>query len=132
MEMVVDTSVLVAVLVGAPERQALIDATSGASLLAPSSVHWEIGNALSAMLKRKRLTTKQAAEALSSYEAISIRYVDVDLGEALEFTDRLGVYAYDGYVLACARSRRAPLITLDRSMVAAAKKSGLTILEVES
>jgi predicted nucleic acid-binding protein len=130
MDVVLDTSALVAVLVDAPEKEALVALTPGASILAPSSVHWEIGNAFSAMLRRRRLTMKQVQAALSSYEQIPIRYVDVDLQKALELAGRLGVYAYDAYVLACAESMRSPLITLDGGMIAAGKKMGLTILEV--
>jgi predicted nucleic acid-binding protein len=131
MDMVVDTSVLVAVLVEAPERERLIALTTGANLLAPESVHWEIGNAFSAMLKRKRLTMNQVSVALSSYQRIPIRFVDVDLRDALQFTEQFGVYAYDGYVLACARRHHAPLVSLDRGMLASAKGAGIAILEVK-
>jgi predicted nucleic acid-binding protein len=131
MDLAVDTSVFVAVLLEAPEREELIALTTGANLLAPESVHWEIGNAFSAMLKRKRLTMNQVAAALSSYQRIPIRYVDVDLREALRFTEEFNVYAYDGYVLACARRHHAPLVSLDRGMLAAAKRAGIAILEVK-
>jgi predicted nucleic acid-binding protein len=50
MEFVVDTSVIIAVIVNEPSKPALIRATQGVDLLAPSSVHWEIANAFSAML----------------------------------------------------------------------------------
>lgn len=43
---------------------------SGADLIAPASVHFEIGNAISAMLKRRRITSHQAAELLSQYQRI--------------------------------------------------------------
>lgn len=132
MEIAVDTSVLVAVLLEAPEKSALVALSAGANLLAPASVHWEIGNAFSAMLKRKRLEMEQISVALSSYERIAIRYADVDLREALEFTEESGVYAYDGYVLACARRYRAPLLTLDRRMVTSAKSAGIRVLEVKT
>ncbi|MFQ5455563.1 MAG: hypothetical protein ACE5EA_05065 [Nitrospirota bacterium] len=41
----------------------MIELTNGADLIVPYSVHWEIGNAFSAMLKRKRITLKQALKA---------------------------------------------------------------------
>lgn len=55
MEIVVDTSVIIAVIVDEPEKARLIESTKGASLIAPGSLYWEIGNAFSAMLKRKRI-----------------------------------------------------------------------------
>ena len=82
MRIIVDTSALIAVVANEPSKPALVDATRGASLLAPSSVHWEIGNAFSAMLKRKRVRLTQVRKALSAYAEIPIRFVDVDLAEA--------------------------------------------------
>jgi len=70
MNLVVDTSVLIAVLVSEPERDTLIELTKDADLIAPGSVHWEIGNALAAMMKRKRLGLDQVAAVLSAYEQI--------------------------------------------------------------
>ena len=61
MEIVVDTSAIIAVIVGEPQRQTLIELTAGADLIAPPSVHWEIGNALSAMLRRGRVSLGSAA-----------------------------------------------------------------------
>ncbi|MCA1732858.1 MAG: type II toxin-antitoxin system VapC family toxin [Acidobacteria bacterium] len=49
----------------------------------------------------------------------------------MQFTETLGLYAYDGYVLACAERQRAPLLTLDRGMKSAAKKSGIALMEIE-
>ena len=46
-EVVIDTSALIAVLTAEPARERLIARTQGAELLAPGSVHWETGNALS-------------------------------------------------------------------------------------
>src|ERR1700747_47959 len=57
-EIVIDTSALLAVSGEQPERAALIRLTRGATLVAPASVHWEVGNALSAMFKRKAIGVK--------------------------------------------------------------------------
>lgn len=45
MDIVIDASAIIAVLAGEPERERLLSLTSGANLIAPPSVHWEIGNA---------------------------------------------------------------------------------------
>ena len=55
MKLIIDTSVIIAVLANEPIKKKLIKLTKGVELLAPTSVHWEIGNAFSAMLKRKRI-----------------------------------------------------------------------------
>jgi len=129
-ELVVDTSALLAVLTGEATRDRLIARTQGAELLAPGSVHWEVGNAFSALLKRRRLKLPDVQAAQAAYAQIPIRFVDVELAAALELADRFGLYAYDAYLMACARRQRAPLLTLDARLGRAAKEAGVQLLEV--
>jgi predicted nucleic acid-binding protein len=129
-ELVIDTSVLLAVLTGEAARDRLIARTQGAELLAPASVHWEVGNAFSALLKRRRLKLPEVQAALTAYAQIPIRFVDVELAAALELADRFGLYAYDAYLMACARRQRVPLLTLDARLGRAAKEAGVQLLEV--
>jgi len=130
MRIIVDTSAVIAVVGNEPSKPALVEATCGASLLAPSSVHWEIGNAFSAMLRRKRLRLAQVQKALRAYAEIPIQFVDVDLADALTIAAELKIYAYDAYVLQCARLHHSPVLTLDGGLVRAAKEIGLDVLEV--
>ena len=130
MEVVIDTSALIAVLTAEPARDRLIARTQGAELLAPGSVHWETGNALSALLKRRRLKLAEVQAALAAYAMIPIRLVEVELGAALELADRFGLYAYDAYLMACARRHGAPLLTLDPRLGRAAHEAGVRVLEV--
>jgi predicted nucleic acid-binding protein len=128
--LVIDTSVLIAVLVSEPERTQIIRQTEGYDLLAPGSVHWEIGNALSAMLKRKRITHEQVKATLLAYEKIPIRFRDVDMQIAMDITHEYELYAYDAYIIACARESRCALISLDRNLLNAARKAHVSLVEV--
>jgi predicted nucleic acid-binding protein len=130
LELVVDTTILIAVLTGEPMRDQLIARTQGAELVAPASVHWEMGNTFAALLKRRRLKLPEVQAALSAYAQIPIRFVEVELGAAVELADRFGLYAYDAYLIACARRQRAPLMTLDARFGRAARESGVELLEV--
>jgi predicted nucleic acid-binding protein len=130
MPVVVDTSVLIAVIAAEAERAALIRATQGAELLAPASVHWEIGNACSAMLKRRRANLTQVRAMLAAYAKIPVRFLEVDLEVALELADEFGLYAYDAYLLACARGQRVPLLTLDQALIRAARDADVEVVEV--
>ncbi|MBC8444829.1 MAG: type II toxin-antitoxin system VapC family toxin [Chloroflexi bacterium] len=130
MDVVVDSSVVIAVIVNESVKETLVELTTGADLIAPHSVHWEIGNALSAMLKRGRITIQQAVRAVQVYREIPLRYVDVELEETLAIADAQGVYAYDAYLIRCAIKYKAPLISLDRRLVAAAKEAGAQVKEV--
>jgi predicted nucleic acid-binding protein len=127
---VVDTSALIAVLTGDPARERLIARTQGGELLAPGSVHWETGNALSALLKRRRMKLAEVQAALAAYARIPIRLIEVELGDALELADRFGLYAYDAYLMACARQQGAPLLTLDPRLGRAAHEAGVRVVEV--
>jgi predicted nucleic acid-binding protein len=132
MNLVIDTSVLIAVLTSEPEREKLIQQTQGVDLLAPPSVHWEIGNALSAMLKRKRISREQVNLVLNAYEQIPIRFVDIDMYRAMNITAEHDLYAYDAYIIACAQENRCSLISLDKGLLQSAQAAGVTIQEVEA
>ncbi len=129
MELVADTSTIIAVIGNEPEKPLLISKTQGYDLVAPQSLYWEIGNAFSAMIKRGRITLEQATAAIEIYMQIPIVLVDVDLEQALKIVDKHKVYAYDAYMIACALDRGCPLLTLDGGLVYAAKAAGVEVWE---
>ena len=130
MEIVVDASVLIAVITNEDEKEKLVAMTDEAELIVPLSVHWEIGNAFSSLLKRKRVTIDEALQAIEIYLQIPVRFVDVELAESLELANELGLYAYDAYLLRCAAKYRLPLLTLDARLIQAAKEKKIQVLEV--
>jgi predicted nucleic acid-binding protein len=130
MLIVVDASAILAVLLNETSRPAIIEATTGMEAISPSSLPWEVGNALSANVKRKRLTTEQAIQAVQAYHKISIRLIDVDIEQAIRISNELNLYAYDAYILLCAYVFKAPLLCLDKQMVKLAKGMGIKTVEV--
>ena len=129
MDVIIDASAIIAVLVNEPIKEHLVSLTAEAGLLAPRSVHWEIGNAFSAMLRRKRIGLKQALKALRVYARIPIRFVEVELDETLRIAHAERIYAYDAYLIRAALKYGAPLLTLDRALSAAARAQGVRVLE---
>ena len=129
-QVVVDTSVLVAVILQERSTPRLVESTQGASLMVPPSVHWEVGNALVAALRRRRITLNDAVTGLHSYSQNPIRFVDVDLSDGLELAESHGTYAYDAFVLSCAQRYRRPLLTLDSRMKEAALDMGINLVEI--
>lgn len=130
MWLVVDTSTILAVLLNEPSKEVLIARTAGAELAAPSALHWEIGNALSSLLKRKRLTLDEARQAIQGYRRIPLRLLDVGLEEALTVASAGKIYAYDAYFVVCAQQLSAALITLDSGLMAAARANNVEVVEV--
>jgi predicted nucleic acid-binding protein len=127
---VVDASILLAVLTSESERARIMELAQDVDLIAPSSVHWEVGNALSSMLKRGRMTLVQAERVLKNYEKIPIRFIEVSLSESIQIAAERKIYAYDAYLITCARDHKSRLISLDRALLEAAKASGVQITEV--
>lgn len=130
MRIVVDTSTIIAVIAGEPEKARLIELTTDATVVAPPSIDWEIGNAFSAMLKRSRITLEQAIEAIEAYQEISL-VADINLKEAVRLAGKHNIYAYDAYFLQCAIEYNLPLISLDQKMIDLARLEGIEVIEVK-
>jgi predicted nucleic acid-binding protein len=132
MEIVIDTSAILAVVGLEPERAELIRLTKGATLVAPSSVHWEIGNAISAMFKRRAIELDDAVRILDAYAGIPIRLLDPTLRQATELSHRLNIHAYDAYVIGCAINQRAPILSLDSLLKERARTLKIETIEVKA
>lgn len=130
MDIVIDTSVVLAVVCGEAGRESAIRVTKGHTLRAPASLHWEIGNALSAMVKRARISGAQAQACITAYGKIPIKWVEVDLKSALSISAKLKIYAYDAYMLTCAKQAASPLLTFDEALQVHAKELGIEVLEI--
>lgn len=130
MDVVADTNIFLAVVLDEPEKTRIVEATSGVSIAAPEILPYEIGNALSAMVKRRRLTTAPALEAEKATNRIAVRLVPVDVSAALQIALEHNIYAYDAYFLQCAQRLSRPLLTLDRRMKQVAEERGIAIIEV--
>ena len=98
-------------------------------LLAPGSVPWEVGNALIAGFRRKRLNARQVGDAWAFFERIPLRLLPIAVAQALELAEQIGLYAYDAYILEAVRTRRVPLLTTDKRLRAAAAGLGLEVWE---
>ncbi len=130
MDIIIDTSALIAVIVGEPERDHIIDITSGNNLIGPGSIPWEMGNAFSAMFKQNRLTLKEAEKGYAIFRGIPIRFVEPDFINALKLSKKTNMYAYDAYLLDCAIRYKAPILTLDKKLLTVASNINIETLEV--
>lgn len=129
MRLVIDTSALLAVLLGETERPNILKATVGAELIAPASISWEVGNALTALFKKRLIDLPKALKVLEGFGAVPIQRVEVDLSAAVSLAESLRIYAYDAYFLEVARSLGCPLLTVDGGLRTAAKAARVRLLE---
>ncbi len=130
MDIVIDASAILAVIIDEPERDRVVEMTTGHNLVGPGSIPWEIGNAFSSMLKQHRLSLEDAQRGLTIFQSVPIRYLTVDLANAVSIASANNMYAYDAYFLDCALRHASPLLTLDRPLRRAAEKIGVRVLEV--
>ncbi|MFA5203818.1 MAG: type II toxin-antitoxin system VapC family toxin [Lentisphaeria bacterium] len=130
MDIVIDVSAILAVIIGEPERDRVVEFTAGHTLVGPGSIPWEIGNAFSSMLKQHRVSLEAAKNGLAIFKSIPIRLLTVNLENAVSIAHATNLYAYDAYFLDCATRHAAPLLTLDRPLRRAAETIGIRILEV--
>ena len=128
MEVVADASALLAVVLDEPERGAIIEATKGATLMAPSALPYEVGNALIAMVRRGRIEHEMVLRAWKATQRIPVQLISLDMESALALALANGIYAYDAYYLQCSLSPKRPLVALDRKMREVAEYLGIELL----
>ena len=97
-------------------------------LLAPSRWEYEVGNVLRLAVTRGRIGEIDGAEALRSLLELGVDLAPfAPLAEpAWELSLAHQLTIYDAAYLALAQENACPLYTLDRQLIAAAEKIGLT------
>jgi predicted nucleic acid-binding protein len=129
MKIIADTNTFIAVALNEPEKDVIIRLTEGHDLLAPEVLPFEIGNTLTAMMKRNVLRADEVVSAWEMVQRIPVDLRRIDVGAALKIATKHNIYAYDAYFLECALTLRSPLLTLDRQMKGIAEKIGIQVME---
>lgn len=129
MNVITDTNIFLAVALNEQGKENIIQLTAGVNAISPEILPYEVGNALSAMVKRKQLNDKEALAALQTVNAIPVRLVSVDVEKALKLALKYNIYTYDAYFLQCAKDLSCPLITLDKHMKNVAYDLNIEVLE---
>ncbi len=129
MNLVSDTNIFLAVALNEPEKDSIIQLTSRYNAIAPEILPYEIGNALTAMLKRKQITQNEAISTFEVATQIPVRLIPVDISKALKLALKFNIYAYDAYFLQCAIALLCPLVTLDKRMKQVASELNIQVLE---
>ena len=129
MKIITDTNTFLAVALNEPEKSRIIQLTKGQDIIAPDVLPFELGNALTAMMKKNVLKRYEVASAWEAVQHIPVDLRQTDIKSALKIAITYNIYAYDAYFLECAVNLRSPLLTLDFGMQKVAREIGITILE---
>ena len=128
MDIIADTNIFLAIALNEPEKEQIIQLTSGVNVIAPEILPYEIGNALSAMINCKQITYDEAWSAQKTATSIPVRLVGVDIQQSLIIAIDYNIYAYDAYFFRCAIYLKKPLMTLDKRLQKVADKFNIQVL----
>ena len=129
MKIIADTNTFLAVALEEPEKKKIIQLTVGHDLVAPEVLLFEIGNALTAMMKKGTIEADELTVVWDMVQSIPVDLRQIDIRSALEIAYRFNLCAYDAYFIECAVSLRCPLLTLDQQMKIVGQNLGINTLE---
>lgn len=128
MEIIIDASCIVAVLLEEAGCDEVRNAMRGKRLVSPACLPYEIGNSLTASVKKHRISADIVAEIYKEFEKIPVRLVEPDIEKATALAASENHYAYDAYYITCALDLGLPLFSLDSGLIEIAKKRGVKCL----
>jgi predicted nucleic acid-binding protein len=129
MEIVLDTSALIAVIADEPEADIVLKYSQNAAFVSPSVISFEVANSLSRMLRKGLIKDyRKMADLIDSFQQIAIKLFENNLQEVIKIVWDYKIYAYDAFFLETAKSLNLPLLTLDKDMKKIGKDFGITIL----
>ncbi len=117
MKVLVDANIFLAVILNEPEKSKIIKITKNAELISPSVLPYEIGNALSAMNKQKKLSQDTICQCYQIYKQIPVRLIEIDIANALTIALSYNIYAYDAYYLELAKRLKLVILSLDQKLI---------------
>lgn len=117
---VVDASVLAAFVFGEPEGEAALARLHPYALHAPALLPYEIANVAMNKLRRGQASPEDLAARLEGFDFGSIRLAEAPPAGIFGLAQRYRLTAYDAAYLWLAAEMRAPLLTFDGRLAAAA------------
>ncbi len=119
--LVVDASVLAAVLFVETGAEPAIAWMRGRAICAPHLVDYELANAALNKARRRSISDTAAGSALEALALLDLERHGVEPAEVVTLAARYGLTAYDAAYLWLAASLAAPLATYDEQLGAAAR-----------
>ena len=130
MQMTIDTSAIIAVMTSEPTRRSVERVIRRSRMIAPPSLHWEVGNGLANYMNKKGASLDSALAGWRTFERMNVQPLEIDFFLALKLAQQLRIYAYDAYIIQCAIQHKTPLLTLDNRMRACAKVLNLELIGI--
>lgn len=128
MDIIIDASCIVAVLLNEEESDGVRKTTKGKRLFSPACLPYEVGNSLTAAVKKHRISTDVVAEIYREFTKLPVCLIKTNIEKAVQIAAEENHYAYDAYYIASALITGLPLYSLDSGLIEIAKKRGVQCL----
>ena len=96
--------------------------------MAPQCLQYEIGNAVSKLIKRNKISIVDGVAVYHEFARIPIRFVEPDISESIVIAGNADSYTYDTYYISTAKRFNLQLFTLDEKMKENAASQGVVCL----
>ena len=116
MTLVVDSSVIAAIVFGEPNRTTIAAHLEDESLVAPALLDYELANIAWKKIRRHPKQHLEVKAAISAFQRLQITRLPVPVDGVLSLAIDTGLSAYDASYLWLAMSRDAELVTLDQQL----------------
>ena len=119
---VIDASALAALLFAEPDAKKVIREMEDCELVAPLLLPFELANVCLTKQRRHPTQREQLLANFLLFERMAIRYVEIQLVQALTLAEERKLTVYDASYLLLSLQLGAPLVTLDKQLAKAARK----------
>jgi len=120
---VIDASALAALLFAEPDAKKVIREMEDCELVAPLLLPFELANVCLTKQRRHQTQREQLLANFLLFERMAIRYVEIQLVQALTLAEERKLTVYDASYLLLSLQLGAPLVTLDKQLAKAARKN---------
>ncbi|MCR4940386.1 MAG: type II toxin-antitoxin system VapC family toxin [Treponemataceae bacterium] len=127
-EIVIDASCILEFLLNQGKKDSVVQTVGFARIIAPACISYEIGNAISKLIKRNLLSIVEGISVYHEFSRIPIRLMEPDIPDSIMTAGKTSSYAYDAYYLSLAQQLSLPLFTMDEGMKTNALSLGVKCL----
>lgn len=127
-DIVIDASCILEYLLNQESKDFVVNKLGEYQLVAPQCLPYEIGNAVSKLIKRNLISIFDGVTVYHEFARIPLRLVEPDIPDSILIAGNTKSYGYDSYYISVAKRLNMPLFTLDEGMKSNANSQGVVCL----
>ena len=124
-DIVIDASCILEFLLNQNGKDFVVRQVGDLQLVAPQCLPYEVGNAVSKLIKRNLISIFDGVAVYHEFARIPIRYIEPDIPDAIMISGPSNTYAYDAYYISVAKRLGLNLFTMDEKMKSVATEQGV-------